>query len=113
MSIRINRDNEDINRPKRLLVGFSIIPKYLDEETFRGDTEDNMEWLKSHQYINVGDYSCSMYGSHYDIKEKLDGYLSEHIDRDKVYCSYFELLTRGYVEAGFHFQLHIQYMMNT
>lgn len=101
LSIKIKRNVENSDGPKRPLVVFSIIPKYLDEEIFKGNTEDNMLWLKTHQYINVGDYSCTMYGSHYDLKGKLDGYVSEHIDRSKAYCSYFELLTNGYLEAGF------------
>ncbi len=83
------------------LILFSVIPKYLDEEVFKGNSKEQINWLESHQHVDVTGMSVRLYQPSYGWDSKINGYISSHLDRDKDLVSYFEVLTNGYVESGF------------
>ena len=101
LSSQIHRSYERINVSEGPMVVYSLLPKYINEDILKGSNTENISWLDRNKDIEIGNRTISLYSSGYDLEGKSDGYISRHFDRDRRLMSYFEVITTGYVEAGF------------
>jgi len=101
LSNKIERQPTNNDLKNRPLILFSVLPKYINEEMFLGSSAEQLHWFNKHSTVEIGNESLEIHGHYSDMKGKIDGYISEHLDRNQEFCSYFEVLTNGFVEAGF------------